>query len=133
MSNPSIPATSLPGIPISCSVNLPAVPATFPGLIALGPSRSERDILYQCCHTLETQRFSVNGTECLQTAVCQVEECSLRDPSFACVALVRWDWKVEGAFGCLEGGKESGGMRMKARMGVLVVGVVLGVLGVGGL
>jgi hypothetical protein len=63
-----------------------------------------------------------------------VEECSLRDPSFACVALVRRDWKVEGAFGCLEGVKSSGGVGMRGlkRVWVVVV-VVVGLLGVGAL
>jgi hypothetical protein len=135
MPHPTIPSTSLPGILLSCAVNLPTVSANFPGLIALGPSHNERDILYQCCHVLETQTFSVNGTECLQTAMCKVGVCGLEDPSYACVALVRRDWKVEGAFACLEGVKKSAGRKSKGigRTGVLwvVVAVALGVLGCG--
>jgi hypothetical protein len=125
-----VPATSIPGIPISCAVDLPAVGPTFPGLIALGPSREERDILNQCCHTLETQLFSVNGTQCLQTAVCEVDACNLNDPSYACVALVRRDWEVEGTFACMKRVKESSGVRVNAKMGVAwaVAGVVVGVL-----
>jgi hypothetical protein len=124
----TISATSLPGIPISCSVDLPAVPPSFPGLIALGPTRSERDILYQCCHTFETQLFSINGTDCLQTAVCKVGACSLDDPSYACVALVRRDWKVDGAFACMQGVRSGAGKGVKMGMGVWVMALV-GVLG----
>jgi hypothetical protein len=125
----------IPGIPITCVVNLPANHVNFPGLIALGPSRSERDILYNCCHTLQTELFSVNDTACLQTAVCRVGECSLNDASYACVALLRQNWKVEGAFACVEGARESRGAQAKARMVVVwvAISVLLGALGNGGL
>ncbi|RMZ66133.1 homocitrate synthase [Pyrenophora seminiperda CCB06] len=70
------------------------------GLIALGPTHVERDILFSCCHAWQTQIFSVGGTPCLQTAVCHVQECSPKDPTYVCVDMLREQWKVNGPFKC---------------------------------
>jgi hypothetical protein len=56
------------------------VTPSFPGLIALGPTFDERDILIQCCRTLNTKLISANETECLRTAECPVYECAQSDP-----------------------------------------------------
>jgi len=132
MVTPSTVSTSLPGIPPTCAVKLPITLANFAGLIALGPTRSERDILYNCCHTWQTQVFSVNETACLQTAVCEVHECSNKDPSFACVAMLRSEWQVDGLFVCLEGVEKSTGVRRKMTVKGMVLGIVMGLGGVFG-
>ena len=40
--------------PNTCPATPPASPFDFGGVIALGLTRPERDILYNCCHTQET-------------------------------------------------------------------------------
>ncbi|KAF1848316.1 uncharacterized protein K460DRAFT_414888 [Cucurbitaria berberidis CBS 394.84] len=130
----SFSASTIPGVPISCAVQIPALHSEFPGLIAMGPSRSERDVLYQCCHTLHTELFSVNDTACLQTVMCKVAECTLNDPSYACVALQRESWKINGTFACLKGSKESKGGTVK-RFGStwMVIAAVVSLVGFGAL
>ncbi|KAF2845437.1 hypothetical protein T440DRAFT_277130 [Plenodomus tracheiphilus IPT5] len=120
-------------LPTHCAT-LPPIPYNPPGILALGPTHAERDILYNCCHVLTTNSYSSNDTVCLQTAVCTVQECGLRDPTFACVARMREVWGVQGVLGCGVG-VESGAMSLKDRLGwMVVVGtlvtVVLGICGV---
>jgi hypothetical protein len=114
-------------------MNIPlwSTTTSHPGLIALGPTRDERDILNQCCNTLDTQLFYANDTACLRTAECPVIECSERDPSYTCVAMQRRAWMVEGTFGCVEG-RKSGAMRKGVKMWFVLVGVMVGVVGMGG-
>ncbi|KAH9864555.1 hypothetical protein J1614_010490 [Plenodomus biglobosus] len=117
---------TIPDLSPVCSNGLAQIPYTSPGVIALGPTRSERDILYNCCHVLSTMKFSINDTTCLQTAICTVQECSLADPTFACVAMMREVWGVQGVFGCgsrLE--LDSGAARMRGGLRWIVVACAL--------
>lgn len=112
LGSPTVPSSSAPtatitNSPAVCSPELePFVGSllTSPrlqGLIALGPTLYERDILNQCCRTLDTQLFIVNSTGCLWRADCPVQECALSDPAYACVSMLRNQWDVNGTFACV--------------------------------
>lgn len=135
----SHPASAVSRAPNTCPATPPASPFDFGGVIALGLNRPERDILYNCCHTQETTYITINENICFQKAVCKVKKCSLRDPTYACVAVLREDWKIDGPFACTERTKEStgdGGVSIKdvgkMQLVVVVVAVVVGVLQAGG-
>jgi len=101
----------------------------FTGLIALGPTRTERDILYNCCHTWETTVLPDNGPACFQMVICEVHECSKKDPSFACVAMLREEWKVNGTFACVEGAKKNTGRNKRMTVKGVVLAVMAGLAG----
>lgn len=123
----------------TCPANPPASPFDFGDVITLGLTRPERDILYNCCHTQATTYITIDGNDCFQKAACKVDECSLRDPTFACIAVLREDWKIDGPFTCTEGIKErtgNGAVSIKSvgKMNLvgLVVAIAVGVLQAGG-
>lgn len=60
-----------------------------------------------------------------------MRECSLNDPSYACVALQRESWKVGGAFACVKGFENGGGGKVSAGVGMMVAMGVLAVMGMG--
>ncbi|CAO2654400.1 Nn.00g111330.m01.CDS01 [Neocucurbitaria sp. VM-36] len=128
-------AITLPGIPDSCEVQIPLIHPGFRGLIALGPTVWERDVLHACCHTLQTETFSVNDTACLQTAACKVDECTMNDPTVACVVLQKKEWAVNGTFGCLEGYRENkaGNLKKIGSMWAVLAAVMMGVASFGAL
>ncbi|EDU41732.1 hypothetical protein A1F94_002103 [Pyrenophora tritici-repentis] len=113
MATQSTLSTSIPDIPPICDVQLPHTLTNFAGLLALGPTITERKIPRYCCHTWKPEVFSVNETAYLQKNMYDVHECSNRDPSFVCAALLREESKVSGAFGCLKGIKGSADVSMK--------------------
>lgn len=84
----------------------PASPDSFPGLIALGPSINERDILKLCCATNAiTDLRATDGSPCLSVAECRVQHCGdgVKDPALACVYRMRRDWNIKGEFSCHNG------------------------------
>ncbi|KAF2819636.1 hypothetical protein CC86DRAFT_132413 [Ophiobolus disseminans] len=104
--------------------------------MALGPSVKEHQILNQCCPDASQQLFSVNGTHCLRSASnCRVQECTARDPTYACVTEQRKAWLVEGLLGCVAGSKVSGAGKKKevGLGGWMLVAMMLAFAGIGGM
>jgi hypothetical protein len=109
--------------------------AYLSGLLALGPTIPERDILVQCCRNIDTRLITTNGIDCMRTAECPVVECSARDPAWDCVARMRNVWAVDGLFECVPGqtmssesvGKDFG---WKGWMMVVMLVTVAGVNGI---
>lgn len=64
--------------------------------------------------------------------MCEVRECSKKDPSFACVVMLREEWKINGTFACLEGAKKSTGMSRGMTVKGVVLAVMAGLVGVMG-
>ncbi|KAF2134428.1 hypothetical protein P153DRAFT_257640, partial [Dothidotthia symphoricarpi CBS 119687] len=102
-------SVTLPNIPATCAIQLPTLSPNFQGLIALGGTRIEADILHLCCPDYDNTYISRNDTPCARLASCRVQTCTLEDPSYACVARGRREWKVpyDATFECVEGTRES--------------------------
>jgi hypothetical protein len=109
--------------------------AEFLGLLALGPTIPERDILIQCCRNINTHLITANGTDCMRTADCPVKGCSAGDPAWDCVARMRNVWTVNGLFGCVSGQKKSseGGRKEVGLKDWMMVVLIMAVAGVNGI
>lgn len=116
----------------------PKSPGSFPGLIVLGPSINERDILKLCCAISSvTDIRASDGLRCLHVAECRVQHCGdgVNDPAMACVFRMRREWDIHGEFSCYNGVsgadmRSAGGWKVWLAVGMTITA---GIIGAGGI
>lgn len=71
------------------------------GVIVLGPTRDEAQILKDCCHTKDvTYLEDANKKPCQQIAECPVSACDMGNKIYACVSNKLNDLKLATIPGC---------------------------------